>query len=130
MTDLAWGKAIKERDVEVRTLEHYCAEQGIGYIDVLKIDAEGFDFEVVKGAGALLRDGKIKLIYMEILFNDIYADITPFDVIFRSLLDLDYRLVSIYRVVQRKNIALCSEALFMHMKTEPHVPQSTPHGPQ
>jgi hypothetical protein len=31
-----------------------CAERGIGLIDLLKLDVEGFEFEVLAGAGGML----------------------------------------------------------------------------
>jgi len=45
---------------EVRTLEDLCVERGITAIDLLKVDVEGFEFEVIEGAGELLaRTGAI-----------------------------------------------------------------------
>jgi FkbM family methyltransferase len=38
----------------VRTLDELCAEQGIQTIDLLKIDVEGFEFEVLQGAARML----------------------------------------------------------------------------
>jgi FkbM family methyltransferase len=40
---------------EVKTLDDVAVELGIGHIDLLKIDVEGFEFEVLKGAGRLLK---------------------------------------------------------------------------
>lgn len=45
------GKAIQ---CEVRTLDDLCADRGIGRIDLLKIDVEGFEFEVLAGAASML----------------------------------------------------------------------------
>jgi len=45
----------KEFVCEVRTLDDLCAEQGIGKIDLLKVDVEGFEFEVLEGAAKMLR---------------------------------------------------------------------------
>lgn len=39
---------------EVRTLDDVCAELGIQRIDLLKIDVEGFEFEVLAGAKSML----------------------------------------------------------------------------
>lgn len=39
---------------EVKTLDAVAAEMGIEQIDLLKIDVEGFEFEVLKGAGQML----------------------------------------------------------------------------
>jgi FkbM family methyltransferase len=41
-------------ECEVRTLDEAAAEHQIGPVDLLKIDVEGFELEVLKGAGAVL----------------------------------------------------------------------------
>lgn len=55
--------------VECTTLDHFCVERRIDKLDVLKIDTEGFDHEVLKGARAVLDRRSIKFIYFE--FNTI-----------------------------------------------------------
>ena len=61
----------KARQIQVRctTLDRFCSERGVKQIDVLKIDTEGFEFEVLKGASSMLAQQAIKFIYFE--FNDI-----------------------------------------------------------
>jgi FkbM family methyltransferase len=51
--------------VPVTTIEAYCRENGIDSVDLLKIDAEGFDFEVILGALPLLREGKVGVLQFE-----------------------------------------------------------------
>jgi FkbM family methyltransferase len=58
--------------VKSTTVDLFCAERKIQKIDVLKIDTEGFDLEVLKGADAFLKRGAISLVYFE--FNDIQPD--------------------------------------------------------
>lgn len=41
-------------EVEVITLDEFCDEHAIDHIDVLKIDVEGFDLDVIKGAERVL----------------------------------------------------------------------------
>ena len=49
-------------------LDKYCANQNKNFvIDILKIDAEGEDLNVLKGAKKLLKDKKVKLIKIELL---------------------------------------------------------------
>src|SRR4051812_16370756 len=51
------------KEVNVDTLFNYCKKNKITRIDYLKIDTEGYDFEVIKGAGKLIN--KIKYIQFE-----------------------------------------------------------------
>ena len=41
------------KPLPVRTIEWYCKEKGIGSIDFLKTDTEGWDYKVIVGAKAL-----------------------------------------------------------------------------
>jgi len=52
--------------VQTQTLDNFCRETSITNIDVLKIDTEGNELNVLKGAEKLLSKNKIKLIYVEI----------------------------------------------------------------
>ena len=51
--------------VPVTTLDLFADQIGVDKIDVLKIDVEGFDFEVLKGAKQLLKEKRIKVIVVE-----------------------------------------------------------------
>lgn len=55
------GLPMKEKKIHVVTLDHYWKDS----IDFLKIDVEGADFEVLKGADRLLTEKKIKFIQVE-----------------------------------------------------------------
>ena len=59
-------KGFSEIDVKTQTLDNFCLSQKIENIDVLKIDTEGNDLNVLKGAKKLLSENKIKVIYTEI----------------------------------------------------------------
>lgn len=52
-------------EVAVKTLESYCAERSIDRIDYLKIDTEGTEMEVLRGAGGLLRPETIRTVQFE-----------------------------------------------------------------
>ena len=51
--------------VPVLTLDQYCCENRIGHINHLKVDAEGFDLEVLSGAQDLLKKQKIDIFMFE-----------------------------------------------------------------
>ena len=63
-------------DVPVTTIEAYCADRGVESIDLLKIDAEGVDFEVILGALPLLRAGRIEVLQFE--YNSCWIDARRF----------------------------------------------------
>ncbi len=54
-------------DVKVQTLDRFCEENGIDHIAFLKIDTEGFDINVLRGARRLLGEKKIDAIQFEFI---------------------------------------------------------------
>jgi FkbM family methyltransferase len=109
-----WGEIRGRYDVEVDTVDDYCAARGIARIDILKSDTQGFDLEVLKGAEAMLRKGAIRLIYMEINFAEMYKGLPPIDEIYRFLADRGFHLVAFYDFWYQRNRASWTDALFMH----------------
>lgn len=61
----------KGQEITVRssTLDRFCAGQSIGRIDFLKVDVEGAELAVLKGAADMLSQGRISAVYLE--FNDL-----------------------------------------------------------
>jgi len=58
--------------VETKTLDSLCQEQSVEHIDFLKIDTEGAELNVLKGAANLLKTGAIKIIQFE--YGGTYSD--------------------------------------------------------
>lgn len=63
------GTSVAEFMVPITTLDAFVTERGIDEIDVLKIDVEGADMDVLRGAAELLGGGRIKAIFVEILLS-------------------------------------------------------------
>lgn len=82
------------QDIEIRRLDEYCIEKNIEYIDFLKIDVEGHELEVLKGAGEFLINKKIRFIQFEFSSYNIFSRTFFND--FWILLSKDY---NIYRVL-------------------------------
>jgi hypothetical protein len=107
------------RQIEVRctTLDRFCADRNIKQIDVLKkIDTEGFDFDVLKGASSMLARRAVKFIYFE--FNDISprrdasgGALAPIDQLIHPH---GYRFIATYNdcVVPDGELFLVSNALY------------------
>lgn len=62
------GDADEDDPSRVKTvrLDDFCDEYGINRIDLLKVDVQGHEFEVFKGAERLLKEGRIALIFFEL----------------------------------------------------------------
>jgi hypothetical protein len=62
--------------VSVTTLDKFCEENKVSKIDLLKIDVEGFEYEVLKGSVNTLTKGKIDTIQIERHVDDMRVDRT------------------------------------------------------
>jgi FkbM family methyltransferase len=83
--------------VEMGTIDTFCAERGIKRIDLLKMDTEGFEKFVLKGATQMLANGNIDFIVAECDF--FRRDDQPhgdFFELYHTLVPLGYTLVSLY----------------------------------
>ena len=95
--------------IRVETLDGYCQQANISFIDFLKVDVEGHELEVFKGGLKLLSQGKIKQIQFEyggcnidagVLLKDLFDFFIPYQYTFyqvypkclRHILRYDQRL--------------------------------------
>lgn len=62
------GRIIETIVVPAVQLDTFCSKRCIRRIDVLKIDTEGAERKVLAGAKRLLREGQIRLLYIEMCF--------------------------------------------------------------
>lgn len=88
-----WATATEEEAVKVATVDEVMADQGIDFIHLLKIDTEGHDLEVLKGAQAALASSRVAIIQVEIRFDMPGLDLHHFR---RYLEPKDYHLYGLY----------------------------------
>ncbi|MFH2022018.1 MAG: FkbM family methyltransferase [Patescibacteria group bacterium] len=88
-----YGQPAQGYQVNITTLDKVAQQHQLTQIDLLKIDTEGHELSVLKGANQLLKNGKIKVIQFE--FNELHAYSKVFMKDFVELLnDFDfYRLL-------------------------------------
>lgn len=119
---LAGGKASPFEDVaatgtvsvEVSTVDDFCAAHGISRIDLLKIDTQGFDLEVLKGAAGALSSGVVRHVLVELNFVDLYVSQCSPWVVQSLLSDARFHLVDYYeKNRQGPELGWCT-ALFRH----------------
>ena len=112
MGERCWGQIEKETEITVTTLDEFCAERGIQHIDILKIDTQGYDLEVFKGARRMLELGQINMIFFEVNFSPMYKGAPAFDEIFQFLNQYGYHLQNLYGLIYWQD-AIWTDALFM-----------------
>jgi FkbM family methyltransferase len=110
-----WGAELRRTPVQVVTLDDYCARHGVDVIDVLKCDTQGYELEVFRGADRLMSEGRIRLVYFEVTFNDLYQGLPSLDQLWRFLSDRHYRLVSFYHTRYKDRLASWTDALFLRV---------------
>ncbi|MDB4927011.1 FkbM family methyltransferase [Mucilaginibacter sp.] len=56
---------VGSEEITINRLDDFLLEKHLTHIDILKIDVEGFEFEVLNGSGSLIQSG-VKCIYLEV----------------------------------------------------------------
>jgi FkbM family methyltransferase len=74
------------------TLDQYCQDSGIEWIDILKIDVQGAEPKVLQGGAKLLSSNRIGLIYLEVMLADTYVNQATLVQLLETLGAYHYRL--------------------------------------
>lgn len=106
----------REEMIKIDTIDNYCKKRKIIKIDLLKIDTEGYEFNVLEGANDMMSAGKISLIYCEIgilkknLRNTNLGELTEW------LAKKNYHFLGLYQMVTNgwKTGDYFGNALFVH----------------
>jgi hypothetical protein len=102
-------------DVRVVTLDQFCAEHQIDRIDLLKVDAQGFELRVLNGARQLIERVAVPVIFLEVCFVRIYENQPLFPELYQYLFDRGYRLVWLYDTNFHTHFySLGANAIFIH----------------
>jgi FkbM family methyltransferase len=78
--------------VTVDTMDDYCTRNNVAAIDILKIDVQGAELYVLKGAKNLLTENRIRLIYLEVILADNYIGQSELSAIISYLDGFNYSL--------------------------------------
>ena len=85
----------KKVNAEIITLDDYVNEKNLTNIDILKIDTQGFEDKVLLGAQNLLKNNRIKLIQLELIFSEIYENPLNIYDVEKTLIPNNYKLFGI-----------------------------------
>jgi len=112
-------KELAEINVSTITTDFYASQNNIQYVDLLKIDVQGFDLQVLFGATRLLEEKRIGTLLVEVNFVQMYEGQPSFSEIERYLRDKGYGLLGLYEIVRIGDCAAWATACFRPINTTP-----------
>jgi FkbM family methyltransferase len=112
-----WGPKLLDTqagiDVQLTTLDAFCADRSIPHIDILKLDVQGAELDVLAGAAGLMGRHAIDLVYMEMIVAPTYVgqhDLHAYLSLFR---DRGYVLFDFYNPVRKNGRLLQTDNVFV-----------------
>lgn len=91
-----WTSPAGAIEVEVKRLDAVARDLSLGVIDLLKVDTQGFDLEVLKGAGHLLTPATIRAVMVELNFASFYTGQATAGQVVDYLVGRGYRPIAVY----------------------------------
>jgi len=95
--------AITTIDVNLMTIDQFCKNESIPEINILKLDVEGAELMVLRGAIEMLSRHLIGIIYTEIMFVPHYKGGALFHDLCEFLADFGYTLFNFYEIKSAAN---------------------------
>lgn len=80
---LQGGRVEDTMVISVTTLDDWCHQEGIGRVDVIKLDTQGSELDILRGGAAMLAD--VRAVEVEVQFNRLYEDVALFGDVDRFL---------------------------------------------
>lgn len=109
------AKILETYLVEVVTIDEFCKNNAVSYINVLKTDTEGYELNVLKGASDMMKRNKIQFVYVEIFFNENYIGQSSFGDIYNFMLENRFELVRFYEILYTGDgVASKTDAMFIN----------------
>jgi FkbM family methyltransferase len=83
-------------EIQMDTIDHFCCEQGISNIDILKVDVEGAEDRVFRGAREMFSRGAIRSVFVEVYFRPVYERMPLFWDLDAHLNEFGFGLCGLY----------------------------------
>lgn len=111
----AAGGAIQT--TEVSTVDEVVARHGISHLDLLKLDVQGWEMEVVRGASRLIADHNLVFVLAEMTFRSDQKEMQQFTELHDHLEALGFVLSGMYEPLRygpRREFILFANVLYLH----------------
>ena len=107
----------KEDQIEVicTTLDSFTEENKIEFLDIIKLDLQGYESKALEGASNFLKNHKVGVILCEIIFEDIYkGQSNPFELINYLVKKHSFEFFNIYQKIYHKGKLIQADAILIH----------------
>ena len=122
--ELCFGYTEAATEVQVVSLDGFCLEHSIPRIDILKLDTQGFELEVFKGAQGLMSENRIGLIFFEVTISGLYENLPPYYELLRFLDNHGFKMASLYAPHNHGDLVRWANMLYVNPRcfTQDHEP--------
>ncbi len=103
LLDPVWNANAHDIEVLVQTVDGYCEREHIQSVDLLKIDTQGNDLNVLRGASRMLDARLISLYLVEVMFVPMYAGQPTLADFLAFAEEHNYRLMGLYEQTYVRN---------------------------
>ncbi len=115
--DVYYG-GTEKTSVDTDTIDSFCREKNINKIDILKMDTQGGELLVLRGAEKMLTEQKISLVFLEISFIYIYKKQALFHEIESFMVSHGYTLYNLHYMSTSSHGQLVQgDAIFVNKET-------------
>jgi FkbM family methyltransferase len=102
---------------EVSTVDEVVAKNGITHLDLLKIDVQGWEMEVMRGASRLIADHNLVFVFAEMTFRSDEKEMQQFTELHDHLEAQGFVLSGLYELKRygpRREFVLFANVLYIH----------------
>ncbi len=112
-----WGDglltSVSKIEVQTTCIEDFCCQNTISHIDILKMDVQGAEFSVLKGAKDFLARQKISIIYTELITCPTYKGQYKWHELMAFLDSFNYELLDFFSPQRSNHQLIQVDALFL-----------------
>lgn len=109
---LSQHNVYRETQVECSTLDIQASKNNIGHINILKLDTQGFDLEVLKGARKLIEENRVDIVMIEHIVAELYKNSPPYWEQVKFFEDHKFQLVVSYRLNMDKGVVTWFDSVY------------------